>query len=288
MKNKRLAIFFLIFTAFSGGAMIPLVKIILKIMPPMTFTFLRFSVATAVILPFVLREKPHFSDCMKVLLPSIFASLNIIIFILAIDRTSANLGQTVYVMVPVIVVILSGLVLREKITGSKIIGVLLGVLGSLLLLFSETVIGYSSSDNLLGGLMIFVGALFFSMYVILSKKIQKTFSPMFISFSYFITTTVLSLFFSLREIGGISTWYPKMNMAVALYVVVVALIGTSLYYFLQQLTIKYGSATLGSAINFVQPAFTFIWASLLLGEKITTSFLVAAIMIIIGAIMVSK
>src|SRR3990167_2824778 len=255
MKGTTLALLAVFLAAILGSAVVPLIKIGLQTIPPFAFTLLRFVIALVFILPIFLREKPKIKNILEVVPVTLLSTINIILFILAVRFIPANIGTLIYVMVPIIVSILSYFVLNEKITRIKILGVLLGFLGSLILFFSSTVIGFSSLDNLVGIVLIFVGAVSYSFYLIFSKSLQKKYSPVYI-------TSVFNLY--------------------------VSVVGTSLYYLLGQYAVKYGSPVFSSLILYVQVPFTAIAASLLIGEKVTGNFWVAALFIVIGSLLVSK
>lgn len=288
MKNKKWALLSVFLAAFLGAAVIPMVKIDLGTIPPLTFTFIRFFISSLVLLPILIERKIKIKNIQEVILPVTLSSINIILFIFAIRLTSANVGQMIYVMVPIIVTVLSYFILKEKITFYKISGVVLGIVGAAILLSAKTVLGYSLKNNLIGGSMILLGALFFSLYLIFSKRLQKKYPPIYITTVFTVVTAVISLIMSIGEIKLYQTWFSHLSLMSGIFIIYVAVFGTSFYYLLQQYAIEYGSATLGSIINFIQPVFTIFWAGLLLGEKITPDFLIAAVFILIGAYLTSR
>lgn len=288
MKGTTLALLAVFLAAILGSAVVPLIKIGLQTIPPFAFTLLRFVIALVFILPIFLREKPKIKNILEVVPVTLLSTINIILFILAVRFIPANIGTLIYVMVPIIVSILSYFVLNEKITWIKILGVLLGFLGSLILFFSSTVIGFSSLDNLVGIVLIFVGAVSYSFYLIFSKSLQKKYSPVYITSVFNLTTVLASLLFLPAELNLLDVNRFDISLVSVASILYVSVVGTSLYYLLGQYAVKYGSPVFSSLILYVQVPFTAIAASLLIGEKVTGNFWVAALFIVIGSLLVSK
>ncbi|OGK52936.1 hypothetical protein A2970_01900 [Candidatus Roizmanbacteria bacterium RIFCSPLOWO2_01_FULL_44_13] len=288
MKGTTLALLAVFLAAILGSAVVPLIKIGLQTIPPFAFTLLRFVIALVFILPIFLKEKPNIKNILEVVPVTLLSTINIILFILAVRFIPANIGTLIYVMVPIIVSILSYFVLNEKITWIKILGVLLGFLGSLILFFSSTVIGFSSLDNLVGIVLIFVGAVSYSFYLIFSKSLQKKYSPVYITSVFNLTTVLASLLFLPAELNLLDVNRFDISLVSVASILYVSVVGTSLYYLLGQYAVKYGSPVFSSLILYVQVPFTAIAASLLIGEKVTGNFWVAALFIVIGSLLVSK
>lgn len=283
-KRKLLTILLILITAFSGGGMVPLVKIGLKQLPSFSYSFLRFAIALICILPFLKKEKISIYKDLKLIFSTvIFATINILLFIFAIPYTSANLGQLVYVAVPIIVSIISYFTIAEKITIKKFIGIIFGVLGCAILILLNPVHGYSFVSNAFGGLFIIAAAISFSFYITLSKKIQNKVTPLKISFYFILVTTIFSFLFSFKELDAIVRVLSEINFMTLISLFIVGSIGTTFYYLLQQYVIYIGTATNSAAINLIQPIFTYFWANLLLGEEVGLYFYISAFLILSGS-----
>lgn len=288
MKNQKLAIMCVLLAAILGSAVIPFIKIGLRSIPPFTFTFLRFLVSSIVILPFFVKEKPSFKKIIEVFPVVLLSSVNILIFIYVIPHTSANVGQLVYATVPIIVAILSLFLLKEKFKLSVFFGVLLGFVGVTILFLFKAVDGYSTNGTYLASMAIFVAAVFYSLHLIYSKKLQKKYSPVFITAMFNMVTMFMAMILSIGEGAWQKTLFVRFELSSLGLIFYISVFGTVAYYFLQQTAIKYGSSTISSTINFIQPLLTIYWAGLLLGEKVTPNFIIATIMIFIGAYLVSR
>lgn len=288
MKGKTFTLFSVFLAAVLGSAVVPLIKIGLQTIPPFTFTLLRFVIALVFILPIFLREKPKIKNILEVAPVTLLSTANIILFILAVRLIPANVATLLYITTPIIVSILSYFLLKETLTLYKVLGVLLGFLGSLVLFFSNTVIGFSSDNNLFGIFIIFVGAILYSFYLIFSKRLQKKYSPVYITSVFNLSTVLASLLFLPTELNTLNISRFNISPISIVSILYVGAIGTSLYYLLGQYAVKYGSPIFSSIILYVQLPFTAIAAGLLIGEKVTGNFWWAAALIVIGSVLVSR
>ncbi len=288
MKGKTLALLAVFLASILGSAVVPLIKIGLQTIPPFTFTLLRFAIALIFILPFFLREKPKLKNILEVSPVVILSTVNIVLFILAVRFIPANIGTLIYVTTPIIVSIFSYLLLKEKVTFNKILGILMGFVGSLILFFSTTVVGFSSRENLTGILMIFAGSVLYSFHLIFSKRLQKKYSPVYITSVFNLVTVVVSLLFLPTELKMLSSARFDISTLSIGAILYVGAIGTSLYYLLGQQAVKHGSPIFSSLILYVQVPFTAIASGLIIGEEVTPNFWIAATLIVIGSVLVSK
>jgi len=284
LSDKQLAILATFVAIILGGGVTPLTKIALKDIPVFGYTFLRFFFAAIVVLPFFFKNKPKLhKNSYKVILFSLFLSFNVILFPLGVHLTTATIAQTLYVFVPIITAIASYFLLSEVFSLKKIIGVLVGLCGALIIiLLPEITKGSPFSGNLEGNLIIFLGVIAVAFYTILSKKFQKLYTPFQINAIFIFTTCLLSIFFAGGELFFSPPWWQQFSVSSLWATAYVGILGTAVWYLLYQYIIKHSSPLIASMILYLQPAATFIWAFLLLGEHLTTGFLIGATLAFIG------
>lgn len=288
MKNLRLALLTVLLSAILGGGLNPFIKIGLKEIPPMSYSFFRFLIALIVIYPFFLKSRYSLKSILRIIPFSLLGTLNIVLFVLGLRYTTAVASQLLYLSVPVMVSIFSFLIFKEKIKVVKIFGILLGLSGALFLVFQKSSLEFSFKDNLIGNILIWSATLSYALYVIFSKKIQKIHSPVQITTSFCLTTVSVTLFFSILEVASGSNWWTNVTISSVSSLLYVGLLGTAGYYLLQQYAVKHSNSLVSSMTLYIQPVFTYMWSSLLLGEVLTGNLMIAAAMIFTGAILVSK
>lgn len=288
MNKKQYNSFLLVLLiAILGGGVAVLAKVGLKEMSPLSFTFWRFLSALAILLPIFYIQKHRLSlDVFKKLFwVLLFAAGNIFIFIFGIRLTTASSSQVIYTFSPLIAGILSYFILGEKIGAKKIAGVILGLIGTLLIILLPVISGSSPiNGNVFGNLLILLAVFSHSIYTVLSKDKQKEFSPLVITTYSILFTLLLSLVFLPLDAGS----FLKMPSAGGILSILYAgIAGTALFYLLYQYTIKNSSPLVASMVLYLEPIFTFIWASVLLGEKITIALIVGMIFVFLGVFLAS-
>jgi len=251
--------------------------------------FFRFFLALLFLLPILIKSKFSIKKNIgQVILICLFSSINIILFSFGVRLTQASIGQMIYTVVPIIVVIFSSFVLKEKITLNRIIGIGIGFAGISLIIIIPLLEKIDLKTGFLGNLLILFAAFSFSLYTIYSKKIQKDFSPLQISIVFFATTTIIGLVFGLPEIIFYEKTLPVFTNASIFSLFYVSVLGTGVYYLLNQYAIKYGNPLIASMTLYLQPATTLVWANLILGEQITWQIILGGILALIGAGLVSS
>lgn len=280
----------IIFSAIIGGAAVVYTKIGLGQIPPFSFTFLRFAIASLCILPFFLKNLPKpDKNFYKVILFSLILSFNIIVFPFGIMLTTATISQTLYATVPIFVAVFSFFLLSERVPSRKIFGIILGFAGTLvIILLPEINHGNPSAGNLAGNLILIVTVAATSLYNTLSKKFQKQYAPLQLTAIFIFTTTVLLAFlagFELLKNPALWKHAPIQAFGEAAYV---GLFGTVIYYVLTQYIIKHASPLIASLMFYLLPISAFVWAYLLLGEQITSGLIFGALLTFAGVFLILK
>jgi len=288
-SDNTKAILAVFLAAILGGGMPVFVKIGVAVIPPLTYSFLRFLFAAVLILPIILIKKPKFNkSLLPVFLISLLPAINIILFSFGIRLTSATMAQTLAAGMPFMVLVLSHFLLKERITLYKLMGVAIGFIGLFIIIVSPVINSNTSMNGaFVGNLLVFAGVVLFALYSVLSKKLQNEHSPLTISVIFiFVTMAITALAFPL-EISKVNVWVPQLSFQILFGLLYVASVGGIIYYFLQQNAIKYGSPLIASLLLYLQPVCTYFWALFLLGEHLTPGFIIGAMLTFIGAIIVT-
>jgi len=283
-KKSNLYVLLLVFLAavLGGGAGV-FGKIALVEIPSFSFTFLRFLIATVFLVPFSLKHLPTFSKKdSKIILLSLLASINVILFSFGIKYTTANIGQMIYTAVPIVTAVFSFYLLKERSNVRKITGILIGFAGAMLIVLLPLLSSSMAGSTLGGNLIIFVAMLSISLYWVLSKRLQSDYTPMQINNYFIFTTAFLTCFLSIYDLFKHPYWWQGVSLKAYFALAFVAVFATAICYLISQIIIKKANPVIASMILYVQPFTTFIWAYYFLSEKLTTLFLVGAVLSLIG------
>src|SRR5690606_24306560 len=169
---------------------------------PFGFIFIR--VLGAAILFWILsfftpKQRIEPKDFIILFFASVFGiALNMLTFFKGLELTTPIHASVIMTVVPIVVLVLSAIYLKEKVSGLKIIGILLGFSGAIVL----SVYGKSTQPTdhiLLGNLLIFVNAVSYSVYLIIIKKLTNKYHPFTFIRWLFLFGSILVLPFGFSE-----------------------------------------------------------------------------------------
>ena len=232
---------------------------------PTVFILFRVVGATALfwlVLILTKRSKIERKDFPLIALCGLFGvAINQLFFFHGLNLSSAFNSGIIMALNPIMVVILSFFLLKERLTAFKITGITLGATGAILLtLKASTHMG----DSRLGDLFLFLNALSYAIYLVLAKPLMKKYSPIQIITWVFTFGLFFVLLFppTLSELG--QTNFQRIPAEIWWKISYVVVGVTFLTYLLTIFGLKYLSATISSAYIYTQPVmvllFTFLFA----------------------------
>lgn len=287
----RRALFFIVLAAVVGGAGPVLIKMTLQEIPPLSFTFLRFVLATLPLLPLWFKKRHPISkhDALLLVGVSLLAAANVVLFSFGVQRTSATTASIMYAAVPLIAGVLSVSLLKEPLGIKKICGLLIGLVGVLIIILLPVWEGTKAlTGTLLGNLIIVCGVVVFALYSVLSKRFQKTFPPLTLTLFFALTTVGALLPLLFLDVIHHPSWWQNITVRGIGSLLFVGIIGTGLYYLAYQYAIKHATPTVASMILYLQPICTFVWAAILLHESMSVSFLLGTALAFVGVWLVTQ
>ncbi|OGK24223.1 hypothetical protein A3A46_01700 [Candidatus Roizmanbacteria bacterium RIFCSPLOWO2_01_FULL_37_13] len=299
MTNKAKAIFVILVGAIIGGATSSVTKIGLLKIPPFTFTFVRFVIASLCLSPLFikkinpfgkLRVNPEKSRRIKfnrrlltLLLISLLPTLNVALFVVGVKTTTASIAQMLYAGTPVLAGILSYFLFKNKLALKRWFFIFLGLIGVILVVALPLIEKNSLyAGDLKGNILISIGVIFWSLYFALSKHYQKQFSPITLTSGFFLTATMIFFFLSFFEISSGNRWWLDLTTSSYLSLLYIALISTVVSYLLHQYAIKFSSPVIASFSFYLVPIFSYISAFVLLGERLTSGLIIGTILVFIS------
>ena len=90
------------------------------------------------------------------------------------------------------------------------------------------------------------------------------------------------LFLSIFDLFKEPNWWHGVSTSAYLSLAFVAILGTAVYYLINQIVVKKATPVMASMVLYVQPFATFVWAYYFLSEKLTTLFLVGVVLSLLG------
>lgn len=291
MKNRYLALLALVLVQLFYGVTFTFANDVIgggHIMP-FGFIVLRVTFAGALfwLLSLITSSKKIDTKDFPQLIKAAFfgVALNMLTFFKGLQYTTPINGSVIMITVPIIVLILSTILLNEKINKTKVFGISLGLFGALILsLYGQR--NENGNNILLGNFLIFINAVSYSYYLILIKKLTNKYHPFdFIKWLFlFGSLMVLPFgFYELTLVDWISL--PAYIWFSIVFVIVFATFGT---YILNPLALTTLKATTVSTFLYLQPIFAGIFAILMGSDRLDSIKVSAALLIFIGVYLVSK
>ncbi len=233
------------------------------------------------------KEKIERKDFAQIALASLFGvGINMLAFFEGLNLTTPINASVLMVTTPIIVLILAVIFLKEKIRLLKIIGVLIGLSGTLLIIFYGTGSSATATNPTLGNFLIFVNATSYACYIIVVKKITQKYHPFtFIKWMYgfgffFVLPFGLSQLLEMQPDVIPLVGYLKIG-----YVIVFATFGT---YILNIFAIRELKPTTVAVFIYLQPMLASIFAIGLGKDKLDMVKVTATLLIFLGVYLVTK
>lgn len=251
---------------------------------PRGFILLRATGATALF--FIVHRgakkvKIERGDWWRVALAGLFGvALNQIMFFEGLQRTTAINGSIIMTINPIIVLLLSALILKERLTWLKIIGIILGASGAMWLIAGKGNVDLLGSDVSLGNLLILVNATSYAFYLITVKPLMAKYPPLQVVKWVFVMGTLYVLPFGFSELvhAPWETWTTTIYLEAGFVVVFT----TFFAYLLNVFALKTVSSTTVSAYIYLQPIFATALSIAVGLEMITWREAGAAALIFLG------
>jgi len=167
-----------------------------EVIDPLALTFFRFGggmVLFWITSLFLQPEKVSKHDKFQLFLASVFAlTLNQLPFFYGLSITSPIDASIVVTLLPIATMVLAALILKEPITQMKVIGVLVGASGALIIVFNSASQA-SGNGNMLGNLIVFFAVISFGIYLTVFKKLISRYHPVTVMKWMFLWATLTGL-----------------------------------------------------------------------------------------------
>ncbi|HSV10022.1 MAG TPA: DMT family transporter [Hanamia sp.] len=212
-------------------------------------------------------------------------ALNQLLFIQGLSLTFPIHAALLTLITPILITIIAGRILHESITITKLIGLLLGASGAVLLV-SQREITASGENVVLGDFLVILSAVAYTFYFILVKPLMNKYSAVQVIRWIFTIGFVLTLPFCYTEFTNITWQLFTLKDWFFLFMVVIP--GTFFAYVFNVYGIQKLSASKAGAYIYSQPVFAVIIAVIFLKEYLSFYKIVAGLLIFAGVFLSNK
>lgn len=235
---------------------------------------------------FTPKEKIALADFPRIVAAALFGvALNMLTFFKGLSYTSPIMGAVLMVTTPIIVLILSAFIMKERMKSRKIFGIVLGLAGTVtLILYGKSMV--NAPNATFGNLLVFINAVSYGFYLIIVKKLMDRYNAFtFVKWIYTFGFLMV-LPFGWQEFQAVN-W---QNLPTDIYwkIGFVVVFSTFLTYLLNLLSMRELKPTTVAVFIYLQPLFATVIAIYLEKDELSLVKLLSAVLIFTGVYQVTQ
>ena len=231
-------------------------------------------------------EKVVSKDLLKIAMCAFFGvALNQILFFEGLNLTSPIDASIIITVIPITVLVFAHFIIKEKITFYKLVGILIGATGAIILILSSGKLSFHSG-TFTGNLLVLINASSYGLYLVLIKPLMEKYNPFTIMKWLFLFGFIIITPFCFNIFRNSDFTTIPMNIWWAILFVVFAT--TAIAYFMNNYSLKTVSPTITGIYIYLQPVIASFLVILLGKDTLKVTDVLASLMIISGVFMVSR
>jgi len=256
------------------------------------FGFILLRVTGAAILFWIIsfwgpKEKIAASDWKRILGCALFGMvINMLMFFKGLSLSTPINSSVIVTVSPILVLLLAAVLIREKITLIKTIGIIIGLAGALaLVLFSNS--ETTNAPNIpVGNMLFIVNAFSYGVYLILVKPLTAKYHPFTIMKWLFLFAVIINFPITISEFSQVEWMELPLD---AIWQMGFVIVGTTfLTYLLNIFALKELSAATISAFIYLQPLIAITFAVATGADSLDAVKITAALLVFTGVYLVTK
>lgn len=228
--------------------------------------------------------EPH--DFPRIIACAFFGvALNMLTFFKGLSLTSPISAAVIMVCTPLIVLILSTIIIKEKMRKRKILGILLGLFGTSFLILYGKSVGNNSNASW-GNFLVLVNAVSYGYYLVIVKKLMDKYNAFtFVKWIY-LFGFLMVIPFGLSQFKSVDWAILPSDILWKIGFVVV--FSTFFTYLLNLLSMRELKPTLVAVFIYLQPLFATVFAISLGKDELSWVKISSAILIFTGVYLVTE
>ena len=231
-------------------------------------------------------EKIDRADYPRIIWAAFFGvALNMLSFFKGLSLTSPISASVLMVCTPIIVLILSAIILKERMRKRMMFGIILGLIGTaFLILYGKS--SENATNPILGNFLVFVNATSYGLYLVIVKKLMQKYNPFNFAKWIYLIGFIMVLPFGWSQFQVVDWTSMPMDIYWKIgFVVVFSTFGT---YMLNLLSMRELKPTTVAVFVYLQPVFATIFAISLGKDELTLVKIISAILIFTGVYLVTQ
>jgi drug/metabolite transporter (DMT)-like permease len=206
----------------------------------------------------------------------------------ALHYTSPVYFSLIAALTPVATMLMAMLFIGEKISARGVVGVVMGIGGALLMAWMSGLGSASGSNDLLGLSLAVLSLLTWALYLIATRKVSARYTPVTQMKWVFLVSSVAVLPFSIDDLMASKLYSAAWEWSGVAEMAFIVVFATVMGYFAIPFAMKYLRATTVSVYTNLQPVVASLVSFALGQDALTWDKPVAAVLVLLGAWMVTK
>jgi len=212
--------------------------------------------------------------------------INMLVFFKGLSLSTPINSAVLVTTTPIIVLILSATLIKEKISNRKIFGITIGLLGALGLILFSSEIRQDAPNIPLGNFLILMNSVFYGSYLIIVRPLLTKYHPFTFMKWLFTLGILLVLPFGYQEFVEID--FTNLPADAILSIAFVILGTTFCTYLFNIFALTQLKASTLSAFVYVQPLMGILYATATGKDTLTTLKILAACLVLFGVYLASR
>ncbi|MBE0651094.1 MAG: EamA family transporter [Bacteroidales bacterium] len=231
-------------------------------------------------------EKVSRTDLRRMFVAAIFGvAINQILFFEGLNLTTPINASIIMVGTPIFVLVMSHFIIKDRITWTKAIGIMLGFLGAVYLILRNGNITIGSSTTM-GNIMVLINAASYALFLVLVKPLMSSYKPLTVMKWVFTFGLIFVIPVSLKQISAADFTVIPAHIWVSIgYVVIFT---TVIAYFLNNYSLKRISPSVNSSYIYLQPMIATLVAVSFGKDRLNIVEIIASLFIFSGVYFVNR
>jgi len=236
---------------------------------------------------FIPQQKIDRADLPKMLLCALFGmDINMLCFFKGIELSTPINSAVLITITPILVFVFSAILIKERLLLPRVVGVIMGFVGALVLIVFGNEIRQDAPNIPLGNALFVINATCFALYLVLVKSLSAKYTTVHLLKWLFLFGFIMALPISYPEFSQVS-WATLPFEAVWRFAFVV--IGTTfMTYLLNVYALKQLKASTIGVFTYLQPLIGIGYAILVGADALTAYKLGAGGVVLLGVYLVTK
>ena len=236
---------------------------------------------------FLKNEKIEVKDFKLIIVCAFFGmGLNMITALNGLYNSTPINSAIITTLAPIFIFLISVIIIKEKITKIKYVGVFIGFCGTLTLILLNEKSVSSAPDINLGNFYLFINSVSYALYFVLVKPLTKKYTMITIMKWLFLFSIFINMPFGLIEFTEIN-WVEISGVSL-LKISYVVICTTFLVYLLNLYALKNLKASTVGMFIYLQPVIGILFAIYRGADKLSVADATSVLLVFIGVYLVSK